>query len=86
MGIIAFAELSSQERLALSILVFINNLISFSSLNAELKQFDAIAEDGKNENSHHSRAATAVPWRTYRALCMLMCLVASLTQIVAIYV
>ena len=85
MGVIAFTDLGSQKQLALSALVFINNLMSFLSLNAELKQFDAIAEDGKDENSHYTRATTATPWRIFRILCMLMCLVASLTQIMAIY-
>lgn len=85
MGIIAFADLGSQTQLALSALIFINNLVSFLSLNVELKQFDAIAEDGKGENSHYTRASTATPWRSFRLLCMLMCLVASLTQIMAIY-
>ena len=85
MGIIAFADLGSQKQLALSTLVFINNLMSFLSLNAELKRFDAIAEDSKDENSHYTRAATATPWRIFRILCMLMCLATSLTQIMAIY-
>ena len=80
----AFADLDSASQLALSALVIIVNLASVLSFDTELKQFAAISQDTSDENSNYAKAGSSNPWGVFRIFCLLICLVAAVTQVMAI--
>jgi hypothetical protein len=81
----AFADLNSQAQLSLAAFVVIGNLASFLSFDTELKSFEAVAKDSSGENSHYVTGGSKTPWGTFRAFCLLICLVLAVTQVMAIY-
>jgi hypothetical protein len=80
----AFADLDSASKLALSAFVIIINIASVLSFDTELKQFEAIGKDTNDENSNYSNAGNKNPWAAFRVFCLLICVVAAVTQWMAI--
>ncbi len=84
LAIHAFADLDSASQLALSALVIILNVASVLSFDTELKQFAAINQDTNDANSNFAKAGNAIPYGAFRIFCLLICLVAAVTQVMAI--
>ena len=84
LAIHAFADLDSSSKLALSAFVVIVNIASVLSFDTELKQFQAVGQDTNDENSNYSKAGARNPWGAFRVFCLLICLVAAVTQLMAI--
>jgi hypothetical protein len=84
LAIHAFADLDSASKMALSAFVIIVNLASVLSFDTELKQFEAIGKDTQDENSNYAKAGTKNPWSAFRVFCVLICVVAAVTQWMAI--
>lgn len=80
----SFADLTSQSQVALSAFVVILNLVSFLSFDTELKQFAAITKDSSEENSHYIDEGKKTPFGAFRAVCLIICVVAAVTQLMAI--
>ena len=60
------------------------NLASLLSFDTELKQFAAIGKDSGDDNSHLSAEGKKTPWGPFRVFCILICIVAAVTQVMAI--
>ena len=84
LAIHAFADLDSSSKLALSAFVVIVNIASVLSFDTELKQFQAVGQDTNDENSNYAKAGAKNPWGAFRVFCLLICLVAAVTQLMAI--
>jgi hypothetical protein len=78
------ADLSSQEKLALSAFVVMLNIASFLSFDTELKIFAALSKDTGDENSTYAAGGKQTPWGAFRVFCTIICLVAAVTQLMAI--
>jgi hypothetical protein len=70
--------------MALSAFVIIINIASVLSFDTELKQFEAVGKDTQDENSNYSNAGSKNPWSAFRVFCVLICVVAAVTQWMAI--
>jgi hypothetical protein len=79
-----FADLDSSAKIALSTFVVLLNLSSLLSFDTELKQFQAISKDGSSENSNYTNVGASSPWAGFRIFCVLICVIASVTQLMAI--
>jgi hypothetical protein len=84
LAIHAFADLDSASKMALSAFVIIINIASVLSFDTELKQFEAIGKDTNEEKSNYAQAGSKNPWGAFRVFCLLICLVAAITQVMAI--
>ena len=84
LAIHAFADLDSASKMALSAFVIIINIASVLSFDTELKQFEAIGKDTMDENSNYAQAGSKNPWGAFRIFCVLICVVAAVTQWMAI--
>jgi hypothetical protein len=84
LAIHAFADLDSASKMALSAFVIIINIASVLSFDTELKQFEAVGKDTQDENSNYSNAGSKNPWSAFRVFCVLICVVAAITQWMAI--
>jgi len=80
----SFADLTSQSQWALSAFVVMLNFVSFLSFDTELKQFAAITKDTSEENSHYVNEGKKTPFGAFRAVCLIICVVATVTQLMAI--
>jgi hypothetical protein len=87
LAMITFGDLDlggNPLKLALSAIVVIINIASVLSFDTELKQFQAVGHDTNDENSHYSKAGAKNPWGAFRIFCLLICVVAAVTQLMAI--
>ena len=84
LAINAFADLDSASKLALSAFVVILNIASLLSFDAELKIYAALTKDTGDENSAYAKNGKETPWGAFRVFCMLICVVAAVTQWMAI--
>ena len=84
LAINSFADLSSSSKLALSAFVVMLNLASLLAFDTELKTFAALAKDNADENSHYVTEGKQTPWGAFRVFCLLICIVAAVTQVMAI--
>ena len=84
LAINAFADLDSASKMALSAFVVILNIASLLSFDAELKTFVALTKDSGDDNSAYASAGKANPWGAFRVFCVLICVVAAVTQWMAI--
>jgi len=84
LAIHAFADLDSASKMALSAFVIIINIASVLSFDTELKQFEAVGKDTSDENSNYDNAGSKNPWGAFRIFCLLICVVAAVTQWMAI--
>lgn len=80
----SFADLDSQSQVALSAFVVILNMTSFLAFDTELKQFAALTKDASDENSHYVNEGKKTPFGAFRVVCLLICLVAAVTELMAI--
>jgi len=83
-AITCFAHLNSQTQLALTAFVIILNIASFLSFDTELKIFAALSKDGGDENSVFANGSKQTPWGAFRIFCLVICIVAAVTQVMAI--
>jgi len=79
-----FGDLESSAKIALSAFVVLLNLSSLLSFENELKQFQAISKDGSSENSNYTNVGASSSWSGFRIFCALICVIASVTQLMAI--
>jgi len=79
-----FGDLDSSAKIALSAFVVLLNLSSLLSFENELKQFEAISKDTNSENSNYSNVGASSPWGGFRVFCALICVIATVTQLMAI--
>ena len=84
LAINAFADLDSASKLALSAFVVILNIASLLSFDAELKIYAALTKDTGDENSAYAKNGKETPWGAFRVFCVLICVVAAVTQWMAI--
>ena len=84
LAINAFADLDSASKLALSAFVVILNIASLLSFDAELKIYAALTKDTGDENSAYAKNGKETPWGAFRVFCILICVVAAVTQWMAI--
>ena len=85
LAMITFGDLTSDSlKLALSAIVIIINIASVLSFDTELKQFQTIGQDTNEENSNYAKAGAKNPWGAFRVFCVLICVVAAVTQWMAI--
>ena len=85
LAIIVFGDLTSQAQLALAAFVVINNLASALSFDNQIGSFSVLAKDQQNENSNYGKEAGKAPFGFYRIFCLVICIVAAVTQLLAIY-
>ena len=83
--IIVFGDLTSQAQLALAAFVVINNLAGAVSFDSAIGGFSVLAKDLQNENSNMGKEAGKAPFGFYRIFCLVICIVAAVTQLLAIY-
>ena len=84
-AVISFADLGSQAQLALASMVLIVNFVSLLSFEQDLKTFAALAADMGDEKSHFASGGKASPWGAFRVICLIICIVLAVTQVMAIY-
>ena len=84
LGINSFADLSSSAKLALTAFVVILNIASLLAFDTELKTFSALSKDAGDEKSAYSTEGSKTPWGAFRVFCALICVVALVTQWMAI--
>ena len=84
-AVISFADVGSQAQLALASMVVIVNIASLLSLEQDLKTFAALAADMGDEKSHYASGGMASPWGAFRVICLIICIVLAVTQVMAIY-
>ena len=84
LAINAFADLDSASKMALSAFVVILNIASLLSFDTELKTFAALTKDNGDDNSAYASAGKENPWGAFRVFCVLICVVAAVTQWMAI--
>jgi hypothetical protein len=84
LAINAFADLDSASKMALSAFVVILNIASLLSFDTELKTFAALSQDNGDEKSAYANGAKQNPWGAFRVFCVLICVVAAVTQWMAI--
>jgi len=80
----ALADLSDGSKLALSVAVVILNISCVLSFDAELKIFAALSKDSGDENTAYARNGRETPWGVFRVFCLVICVVAAVTQWMAI--
>jgi hypothetical protein len=80
----ALADLSDGSKLALSAAVVILNISCVLSFDAELKIYAALSKDTGDENSAYAKNGKETPWGAFRIFCLLICVVAAVTQVMAI--
>ena len=85
LAIIVFGDLTSQAQLALAAFVVILNLASVLSFENAIGGFSVLAKDQQNENSNMGKEAGKAPFGFYRIFCVVSCIVAAVTQLLAIY-
>ena len=85
LAIIVFGDLTSQAQLALAAFVVMLNLASALSFDNSLRASSVLARDLQNENSNYGKAAGKAPFGFYRTFCLVVCIVAAVTQLLAIY-
>ena len=85
MAVISFADLGSQAQLALASMVVIVNIASLLSFDQDLKTFAALSADTGDEKSPYASLANTSPWGAFRVFCLIICIVAAVTQVMAIY-
>ena len=83
--IIVFGDLTSQAQLALAAFVVILNLASVLSFENAIGGFSVLAKDQQNENSNMGKEAGKAPFGFFRIFCLVICIVAAVTQLLAIY-
>ena len=84
LAINAFADLDSASKMALSAFVVILNIASLLSFDTELKTYAALTKDNGDDNSAYASAGKENPWGAFRVFCVLICVVAAVTQWMAI--
>jgi hypothetical protein len=84
LAINAFADLDSASKLALSAFVIMLNLASLLAFDSELKTFLALSKDAGDEKSEYAAEGRKTPWGAFRVFCLVICVVAAVTQIMAI--
>ena len=84
LAINAFADLDSASKLALSAFVVMLNFASLLAFDSELKTFLALSKDAGKEKSEYVTAGKKTPWGAFRVFCLLICVVAAVTQVMAI--
>jgi len=85
LAMITFGDLTSDPfKLALSAFVVILNIASLLSFDTELKTFAALTKDSGDDNSAYVSAGKANPWGAFRVFCLVICVVAAVTQWMAI--
>ena len=85
LAIIVFSDLTSQAQLALAAFVVILNLVSALSFENGIGSFSVLAKDLQNENTNFGKEAGKAPFGFYRIFCVVACIVAAVTQLLAIY-
>jgi hypothetical protein len=80
----ALADLSDGSKLALSVFVVILNVACLLSFDTELKIFAALGKDAGDENSAYVNGGKQTPWGAFRVFCLVICVVAAVTQWMAI--
>ena len=80
----ALADLSDGSKLALSVAVVILNLSCVLSFDTELKIFASLSKDTGDENSAYANGGKTTPWGAFRVFCVVICVVAAVTQWMAI--
>ena len=80
----ALADLSDGSKLALSVAVVILNLSCVLSFDTELKIFASLSKDTGDENSAYANGGRTTPWGAFRVFCLVICVVAAVTQWMAI--
>ena len=80
----ALADLSDGSKLALSVAVVILNISCVLSFDAELKIYAALSKDTGDENTAYAKNGKETPWGVFRIFCLLICVVAAVTQVMAI--
>ena len=80
----ALADLSDGSKLALSVAVVILNISCVLSFDTELKIFAALSKDTGDENSAYANGGKQTPWGAFRVFCLVICVVAAVTQWMAI--
>ena len=83
--IIVFGDLTSQAQLAVAAFVVILNLASALSFDNGIGGFSVLAKDLQNENSNFGKEAGKAPFGFFRIFCLVICIVAAVTQLLAIY-
>ena len=66
-------------------MVVIVNIASLLSFDQDLKTFAALSADTGDEKSHYASLANTSPWGAFRVFCLIICIVAAVTQVMAIY-
>jgi hypothetical protein len=84
LAINAFADLDSASKMALSAFVVILNIASLLSFDTELKTFAALTKDNGDDSSAYASTGKENPWTAFRIFCVLICVVAAVTQWMAI--
>jgi hypothetical protein len=80
----ALADLSDGSKLALSAFVVILNIACVLSFDTELKIFASLTKDAGDENSAYAKGGKQTPWGAFRVFCLVICVVAAITQWMAI--
>jgi len=83
-AVISFADLGSQAQLALASMVVIVNILSLLALDQDLKNLAALSADAGDEQSHYASVAKTNPWGAFRVFGLIICIVAAVTQVMAI--
>jgi len=84
-AVISFADLGSQAQLALASMVVIVNIASLLSFDQDLKTFAALTADAGDEKSNCASLAKTSPWGAFWVFCLIICIVAAVTRVMAIY-
>ena len=80
----ALADLNDGSKLALSVFVVIINIACLLAFDTELKIFSNLSKDTGDENSAYAAGGKETSWGAFRVFCVLICVVAAVTQWMAI--